>query len=139
MFTWKCLLDEKEKNRHTVKNMTWWFNIGRKIKVVLFPEIGRVKIFIISKKNFNFKKHQTSKQTNKQTNKGNKNKKTKETKEGKRISQENRLKKINLRPPGLRFFSSSTFPETSLIFLFVCFLVLLDHLSSVNRWTSIKF
>ena len=66
MFPWRCLLDEKEKNSHTVKNMTWWFDIGRKIKVVLFPEIGRVKIFIISKKHFDFKKHQTNKQTNKQ-------------------------------------------------------------------------
>ena len=74
-------------------------------KVALFPEIGRVKIFLslfrahsrmcIRIYIFNFKKQQTNKQTKNQ-----KSKKAKETKEEKRISLENQLKKINLRPPG---------------------------------------
>ena len=52
-------------------------------------------IFLISK----------NKQTNKQTNKQNKNtKEVNETKEEKRISPENRFKKINLRPPEWRYF-----------------------------------
>ena len=43
---------------------------------------------------FKFKKHQTNKQKTRIQ------KKTKETNEEKRISPENRLKKINLRPAG---------------------------------------
>ena len=88
-------------------------------KVVLFPEIDRVKFFssltrphsrmCIRIHVFNFKK-QTNKPKNKNT------KKAKETKEEKRISQENRLRKINLRLPGWRFFSSPAFPEKRVLF-----------------------
>ena len=49
-------------------------------KVVLFPEIGRVKIYVYKQKNKNTKK-------------------AKDTKEEKRTSPENRLKK-NLQPTG---------------------------------------
>ena len=49
-------------------------------KVVLFPEIGRVKIYVYKQKNKNTKK-------------------AKETEEEKRTSPENRLKK-NLQPTG---------------------------------------
>ena len=83
--------------------------IGPK-KAVLFPEIGRVKFLDHSPARifkcasiFNFKK-QTSK----------KNKNTKEAKETKKKenSSGKSIKKTNLRPPGLRFFLSSAFPDT---------------------------
>ena len=54
----------------------------------------------------------THKQTNTQKIKKQESKKLKETKEEKRISPEKSIKKINLRPPGRRFFSSPAFPET---------------------------
>ena len=53
---------------------------------------------------FNFKK-QTSKKKKKKAKQSNNTKKAKETKEKKRISAENRLKEINLRPPVRKFFS----------------------------------
>ena len=56
------------------------------------------------------------KQRNKQTKK--EYKKAKQTKEEKRISLENRLKKIILRHPGWRFFSSPAFPETRVFSFF---------------------
>ena len=80
--------------------------LGQK-KVILLPEIGRVKFFLsfirphsricIGIYIFIFKK-QTNKQ--KKTKKKNRNtKKAKETKEQKRVYPENGLQK-NLRPPG---------------------------------------
>ena len=91
-------------------------------KVVLFPEIGLLKLFLsltlphgqmyIRIYIFNFKKQRTNKQTKTII------KKTKKTKKEKRISPENRFKKINLRPLGWRFFMSPTFPETRVFSFF---------------------
>ena len=98
-------------------------------KVVLFPEIGRVKFFLSLTRShswmcirihiFNFKK-QTSKE---KQNKARIQKKTKEIKEEKRIFPENRFKKINLRLLGRRFFSSPAFPETRVFFRSYCTLL----------------
>ena len=72
-------------------------SVWAKIKVVLFPEIGREKFFYhspsrVSEYIFNFKKR-TNKQKEIRILK-------KETKEEKRISQKSRLKKTNLRQFG---------------------------------------
>ena len=95
--------------------------LGLKEKIVLHPEIGRVKTFLslthlhsrmcIRIYTFNFKN-----QRNKPKKQGYK--KAKESKEEKRISPENWLKKNNLRPPGWTFFSSPAFPETRIYILF---------------------
>ena len=66
-----------------------------KKRVVMFQEIGRVKCFLSLK-------------TNK--------KEKQEYEKSKRISPGNQLKKINLRPPRWRFFSSPAFPETRVSF-----------------------
>ena len=94
-------------------------------KLVLFPEIGQVKIFLTLTHQhsrmciriyiFNFKKWQTNKQKKKQESK-----KAKENNEEKKISLENWLNK-NLQPSGWRFFSSPAFQETRLFFFyFIC-------------------
>ena len=80
--------------------------LGQK-KVVLFPEIGRVKLFLsftrlysgmcIRIYIFNFKKQQTN-------NKKTRVKKAKETKEEKRISPENRLKKKKFAAAWVKIF-----------------------------------
>ena len=71
-------------------------------KLVLFPEVGQVKFFhhspariveCVSEYIFLISK-------NKQTSIKNKDTKKAKEKEEKRISSENRLEKINLRPPG---------------------------------------
>ena len=49
---------------------------------------------------FNFKKQQTNKQQQQQQQQKQEPKKAKETKEGKRVSLENRLKKINFQLSG---------------------------------------
>ena len=79
-------------------------SVWAKIKVVLFPEIGREKFFYhspsrVSEYIFNFKKR-TNKQKEIRILK-------KETKEEKRISQKSRLKKTNLRQSRWRFFSGN--------------------------------
>ena len=73
-----------------------------KQKVVLFPEIDRMKNFYHSPtrivgcaSRYAFLSSKNIKQTTKKQSK-----KAKETNEEKRISPENRLKKINLRPAG---------------------------------------
>ena len=81
-----------------------FYLVRPKQKVVLFPEIDRMKKILslthlhsrmcIKICIFKFKKHQTNKQKTRIQ------KKPKKTNEEKRISPENRLKKINLRPAG---------------------------------------
>ena len=81
---------------------------------------------------FNFKK-QTNKQKNKNTIKA------RQTEQEKRISPENRLKKINLRPPGWRFFLSPAFPETRVFsFLFELVQNILTFID-LNRIIKINF
>ena len=70
-------------------------SLGRK-KVVLFPEIGRVKIFNFEKqtetKNPKKQEYKKAKQNNNNNNNNKKEKKKKKTTEETRISPENRLK-----------------------------------------------
>ena len=97
-------------------------------KGVLFPEICLVKKFLsltLTRPHIRMSikiyvlmfKKQTNKQKNRQTNKQNKNtKKVKETKEEKKISRENWIKRINLRPPGVNNFLVSRISLNKSIF-----------------------
>ena len=93
----------------------------RQKKVVLFPEIGRVKIFLSLTRShsriwiiiyiFKFKEQQTN--NNK---KPKRIKKAKEINEEKRTSPENRWKNLNLRPPGKMFLVTRISGNKSIIF-----------------------
>ena len=108
------------------KNINRNNKLGQK-KVVLFPEIGRMKIFYhsparliecVSKYTVLIWKKQQTNSTNKKS--INQKKQKKITKEKKRTSPENWLKEINLQPPGSRFFSSPAFPERKVLFFWPC-------------------
>ena len=100
---------QKVKWSHIRKSLIINFTLGQK-KVVLFPEIGRIKNFLSitcphsricsSIYIFDFKEQTSKKQKQEYE-------KAKESKDKKRMSPENRFKKM--RPPGRRIFSLPTF------------------------------